>query len=236
MKKGFVVPGITAVFLISCSLSQINPFNRVIDHPRPEIEVDNTFFQNLGCYESTDCLPETIKNNTYSIEGIYPVTDLYGGLNPKYPIAIANSVRFAGEEEIPAVFTDKCMGSFYNRYLVMEDELQLIDSMEQLQELYAPIENEDEALSFAIAATGYSALYDLDGKPTYKFYQHPIEESYSRFDGNQFTVHLFNDFLCGCGPHIVQSIDVTVSQEGEVRFAEPVDAFSDRLKDGMCID
>jgi hypothetical protein len=236
MKKGFVVPGITAICLISCSLSQINPFKRVIDHPQPEIVVDNSFFQNLGCFESTDCLPEAIKNNPYAIESIYPVTDLYGGLNPAYPVAIANSVRFAGEEEVPAVFKDKCMGTFYNRYLVMIDEMRLIESVEQLKELYAPIENEDEALSFAIAVTGYSALYDLNGKLTYKFYQNPLEESYSRLDGNQFTVHLFNDFLCGCSPHIVQSIDVTVSQEGEFSLAEPVDAFSDRLNDGMCID
>lgn len=236
MKKRVTLLGFAAVFVISCGLSQVNPFKQVIDHPQPELQVDNTYFQNLGCYASIDCLPEAIRNGPFSIESIYPVSDLYGGLNPVYPIAIAGSVRFAGEEEVPAVFTERCMGTFYNRYLVNMDELRLVESVDQFKVLYAPIENEEEALSYAIAVTGFSALYDLNGKPTYKFYQKPLEESYSRFDGDKFTVRLFNTFLCGCGPHIVQSVDVIVKKDGSFEVGEPVDAFSDRLNDGLCID
>lgn len=223
--------------LISCRLSQFNPFKQVTEYNEPELKIDNSTFTDLGCFDSTDCLPESIKNIDYPITSIYAPHSLFGGLEPEIPIAIASVVNFDREIEIPAVYAEKCMAAFYVRYLVyVDEEMRLIDSAEGMAELFAPIESEDEALSYAIALTGYSALYDLDQHPEYKVYNKPLVESHSKYDGEKYTVHLFDTFICGCGPHIIESVDVTVNQDGTINLAEPVDAFSDPETEGLCID
>ena len=237
MRRVLLWVGCLVLLSVSCRLTQINPFKRVVDHPRPEMKVDNSYFKGLGCFESVDCLPEEVRDGPYSIEGIYPVPDLFGALKPELPVAIASSVRFYGDEEVPAVYSKKCMATFYYRYLILgDDQIQLVDSVNEMREIYAPIENEDEALAYAVALTGYSALFDLANKPNYKVIAKPLEATYSRFDGEVFKVHLFNDFLCGCGPHITKSVDVTVMQDGSIHVAEPADAFQDVTLDGLCID
>ncbi len=129
------------------------------------------------------------------------------------------------------------MGTYYVRYLVEVDgEMRLIDSAEGLQQLYAPIESEDEALSYAVAVTGLAPLNDLELHPFYKRHTRPMIESHSAFDGTQYTVNLYDTYLCGCGPHIVSSITVTVQQDGSFKLSEPIGAFSDPKTDGLCID
>lgn len=238
MKKRFLIMlSAIVLVLVSCSLSQFNPFKQVTEYSAPEFTIDNTYFSDLGCFNSTDCLPESIKNIEYPITTIRAPYDLYGGLQPEIPLAIASVVSFDREIEIPAVYAEKCMAAFYVRYLVYVDgEIRLIDSAEAMAELYAPIENEDEALSYAIALTGYSALYDLDQHPEYKVYNKPLVESHSKYEGEKFTVHLFDTFICGCGPHIIESVDVTVNPDGTISLTEPVEAFSDPETEGLCID
>jgi hypothetical protein len=238
MKKHLLIRlSVLVLVLVSCRLSQFNPFKQVTDYNEPELKIDNTTFTNLGCFDSVDCLPESIKNIEYPITSIYAPDKFYGGLQPALPLAIASVVSFDREIEIPAVYADKCMAAFYVRYLVYVDgEMRLIDSAEGMAELYSPIENENEALSYAIALTGYSALYDLDQHPEYKVYNKPLVESHSKYDSEKFTVHLFDTFICGCGPHIIESVDVTVSPDGTISLSEPVDAFSDPETENICID
>lgn len=237
MKRNLILLGFLVALLLSCRLSQFNPFRRVVEHSAPELTVDDTYFSEMGCFQSIDCLPEEFSNIPYPIQSIYQVSDLLGGLRPELPIAIAGNVTFYGDEEVPSVYSQNCMASFAVRYLIVVDgQMRLVDSYEGMREIYAPIENEDEALSYTIALTGYSAYYDLKSNSDYKILAKPLEETYSQFDGEVFTVHLFNDFLCGCGPHITESIDVTVTQDGEISLSEPVDAFRDVTLDNLCID
>lgn len=238
MKKRFLLKlSAIVLVLVSCRLSQLNLFNQVTEYDQPELKIDNTYFTDLGCFNSTNCLPEELRNIEYPITSIYAPHSLYGGLEPQLPLAITSVVSFDREIEIPAVYTEKCMAAFYIRYLIYVDgEIRLIDSAEGMAELFAPIESEDEALSYAIALTGYSALYDLDQHPEYKVYNKPLVESFSKYDGEKFTVHLFDTFICGCGPHIIESVDVTVNQDGTISLSEPLDAYSDPETEGLCID
>ena len=237
MKRNLILLGFLVALLLSCRLSQFNPFRRVIEHSAPELTVDNAYFKDLGCFQSVDCLPEEFTNRPYPVQSIYQVSDLLGGLRPELPIAIAGNVTFYDEEKVPSVYSQNCMASFAVRYLIVVDgQMRLVDSYEGMREIYAPIENEDEALSYAVALTGYSAYYDIKSNSDYKILAKPLEETYSRFDGEVFTVHLFNDFLCGCGPHITESVDVTVTQDGEISLSEPLDAFRDVTLDDLCID
>lgn len=237
MKRALALISLTVLFLASCRLSQFNPFNRIKEHPAPEFTADNSRFSELGCFDSTDCLPPSLRNIEFPVDWIYPLNDTYGGLDPKLPMAITGNMSFDYDTIQPAVYTQGCMGTYYVRYLVEVDgEMRLIDSADGLKELYAPIESEDEALSYAVAVTGLTPLNDLELHPFYKRYTRPLIESYSVFDVNQYTVNLYDDYLCGCGPHVVSMITVTVQQDGSFSLSEPVGAFSDPKTDGLCID
>lgn len=237
MKRVLAVISLTVLLLASCRLSLFNPFKVVEEYPTPEFAVDNSRFTELGCFDSPDCLPADLQNIPFPVNSIYPLDGSYGGLDPKLPMSEAGNMSFDYDTVIPAVYTKGCMGTYYVRYLIEVDgEIRLIDSVEGMKELYAPIESEDEALSYAVAVTGLNALNDLNMHPLYKRYTKPLVESHSTFDGEQFTVNLYNTYLCGCGPHIVSSVTVTVQQDGSFTLSEPVDAFSDPKTDGMCID
>ena len=125
----------------------------------------------------------------------------------------------------------------YIRYLVLfEGQIQLVDSVDGLASLFAPIDSAEEALSYAVATSGLSALYDINETPDLKLYTTPVEETFVKETGDGYLVHLFHTYLCGCGPHIVRSMDVTVSKDGTITISEPVEAFSDPQYDGLCVD
>jgi hypothetical protein len=237
MKRALALISFLVLLLASCRLSQINPFKSVEEYPAPEFTFDNTRFSELGCFDSPDCLPADLKSIEFPVDWIYPLDNSYGGLNPQIPMALAGNMSFDYDIVQPSVYTQGCMGTYYVRYLIEVDgKIRLIDSAEGLKELYAPIENEDEALSYAVAVSGLTPLNDLNAHPFYKRYTRPLIESHSTFDGKQFTVNLYNDYLCGCGPHIVSMVTVTVQQDGTFTLSEPVGAFSDPKTDSMCID
>jgi hypothetical protein len=237
MKRALVLISFTVLLLASCRLSQFNPFKSVEEHPAPEFAADNTRFYELGCFESTDCLPADLKTIEHPIGRIYPLDNTFGALDPKLPMAKTETMSLKYDIVIPAVYTEGCRGIFYVRYLVeVEGEMRLIDSAQGMQQLYAPIESEDEALSYAVAVTGLTPLNDFDKHPLYKRYSRPLIESHSTFDGTLFTVNLYDTNLCGCGPHVVSMTTVTVQQDGSISKSEAVGAFSDPETDGLCVD
>ncbi len=226
-----------AFSLAGCSFLQGKSEEKIISHPAPELKVNTDYFTEKGCYDNPACLPDELKNIPFPVESINKPNDILGGLEPELPIALAISMGFTPEEEVPSVYVHRCMAHQYVRYLVYyNDKIHLVDSAEGLAAIYAPIDSPLEALSFAVAATGLSAQYDLDQYANLDLYAAQIEETYVSETGDGYLVHLFDSYLCGCGPHIVQSVDVTVTREGKISLSEAVDAYSDPKLDGLCID
>lgn len=225
------------LILAGCNILPGSISKKVIQHAAPDIKMDHSYFENLGCFNNPDCLPENLRNLDYPIDYISKPADMLAGLDPSLPLAVANTNGFSAEDELPSVYVKSCMIQQYIRYLVLvNDEIRLIDSQEKLAALYAPIESENEALSYAIAATGLSAVYDLPEKTNMKWYTDKVEETYVTESGGGYLVHLFDTFLCGCGPHVVRSVDLIVSTDGSITFSDAVDAYSDPEMDGLCID
>lgn len=222
---------VSLVFLVSCNQQQI------VEHPDPGLKVDHSYFSGQGCFNDLSCSPEGFIQPDPPITMIRKPSDLLGGLSPALPLAVGSTVLYQDEGEIVAVYANRCMRNQYIRYLVRSnDQTLLVDSIEEMAMLYAPIDSPQEALSYAIATTGYAALFDLEQikKPT--LYTDVIEESHVEEVSGGYIVHLFNDYLCGCGPHVVQSVAVTVLQDGTIQIAAPVDAFSDPQYDDLCVD
>lgn len=209
----------------------------IIEHEKPGLVADDSFFVDSKCYNNASCVPPSIAGFDPSLDSLHSPPDIIGGLNPEYSIAVTTRSWF---QEIPgfqAIHVDRCLTTTYTRYLVAIDgTVQLVDSVESLAALYAPIESEPEALSYALAATGFSALYDLSSIENIQVYSDPLEETIVRKAGEAYIVHLFDTSMCGCGPHIVKSVEVTVNPDGTVSSGDPIDAYSDPTLDAICAD
>lgn len=231
MKRVAIISLVLTILLVACTQQ------RIVEHPAPELSVDNTYFSGQGCFNELSCAPEGFTQPDPPVTMIRKPSDLLGGLSPNLPLAVGSTVLYQDEGEIPAVYANHCMRNQYIRYLVrIDDQTLLVDSIDEMARIFAPIDSAAEALSYAIAATGYAALYDLEQikKPT--FYSDVVEESFVEEVTGGYIVHLFNNYLCGCGPHITQSVAVTVRKDGTIQIAAPVDAFSDPQYDDLCVD
>lgn len=209
----------------------------IIEHTPPDLKMDNNYFSQQGCFTDLNCSPEGFQQPDPPVTIIRKPSDMLGGLTPSLPIAVGSTVLYRDEPEIPAVYANRCMRNQFIRYLVrIDNETILVDSVESMARLYAPIDSSEEALSYAIATTGYSALYDLSSIKKPVVYSDPLEETHVQQAEGGYIVHLFDTYLCGCGPHITQSIDVTVYTDGTIALSEPLNAFSDPQYDDLCVD
>lgn len=247
MKRTFLFCCVVLLTLTACQLPSLQFVKDLIQRirpeednpaqPTPDLKIDNAYFAELGCFEDPACLPDDLQRLDPPISSINEPSDILGGLNPVLPLAVGSTVLSRDEVEIPAVYVKRCMRYQFIRYLVANNgEIELVDSIEKLAKIYAPIESSEEALSYAVAATGYTALFDLGRKSKLVFYDPLVETtSVSLAEGN-YHVGLFDNYMCGCGPHITRSVEVTVHLDGTIETAEPQDAFSDPEYDGLCID
>lgn len=209
----------------------------IVEHTPPDLKIDNSYFSGEGCFNELSCSPQGFQQPDPPITMIQKPSNLLGGLTPAYPLAVGSTVLYRDEGEIPAVYINRCMRNQFIRYLVrIGEKTVLVDSVNMMADIYAPIDSVEEALSYAIATTGYSALYDMNSIKKPVVYSDPLEETYVQQAEGGYIVHLFDTYLCGCGPHITQSLDVTVYTDGTIALSEPLDAFGDPQYDDLCVD
>ena len=218
--------------LISLSACRGKP--EFINHTPPNLAVsmdafsDNTLLADFGCDE------------------IQAPSNLLGGLDPSYPIAICANQYIPGEgtEELEAqiesgqffYYTGGLFGS-YVRYIVYQNgEFVLLNTEEDLRKLFAPIESPDEALSYVLAVKRLSAAYGLAYDPAYKYEVDIIEDTYVTPESDGHLVHLFFDQVFGCGPHWTSDVDVYVSADGIIEQRNSRQLFRDPTIDDLCVD
>lgn len=232
MKKVLVVVFSIFPFLVSCV-----PSPRIVEHHKPDLHVDVEYFEDLNCFFETGCqsiLPEDLG---YRIFWFERPSDMLGGLDPTFPMADALTLDFQHSPDIPAVYTGTCAATIYHNYVIyIDSEVRILDSKQELVDVFAPIESRNEALSFAIAATGYSPMYDLESIENIEIFVNRLEETNVKRVSGGYIVHLFDYSLCHCGPHFINEIDVLVSGNGETTVSEPVKSYRDTRFDNVCFD
>lgn len=218
--------------LISLSACQRKP--EFVNHPAPDLSIsmdafsDETLAAQLGCNE------------------IWAPSNLIGGLEPAYPIAICANQYTPGEgtEELEALiesgqfiyYTGGLFGS-YIRYIVYQNgEFVLLNTEEDLRQQFAPIESPTEALSYVLAVKNLSANYGIQYDAAYKYEVDTIEDTYVTPDTDGYLVHLFYDQIIGCGPHWIFEVDVHISTEGIVQERSNRQLFRDPTIDDLCVD
>jgi hypothetical protein len=206
------------------------PTPGIIDHPKPDLTVNTDISpdSDLGC-------------------------DNYLGpfkmwVGAKYPIASCTKVL---EQE------DRCFregGGLLRMCSKMvayaDGAFQEIGNQEELRELFAPIESADEALGYAMLATGYEAKYDPEeyqvvmalckvGEPEgCRYYTDVIEDTHVVEIEAGYQVYLFDSKVFGCGPHPVWSVPVLVKYDGTIEVLPEKKLFEEDIDrtENICID
>lgn len=240
-----------ALFLLlvglGCSLSDIplpfwpfQPVVRIINHPEPNLAAEIKPFLDAGCTQDkgssyVTCPVKTAPFSSFGCTSIRSTTRL-GALKPDVPIMMCTISSFDRSPPQPNVYDAGCLVRQYVRYIVFQDgKFRLLSTLEEFRAFYAPVESPDEALSYALAVTGLSARFNQKLE-NYRYKVTEIEDTFVIQSGDSYTVNLFSDHLCGCGPHASRSVVVAVSRAGEVVKVSPVPLYEDPKLDGLCVD
>lgn len=216
----------------------------VIQEDPPTLNpVDKTVFLDVGCTWQSDDFAVCEEESAFKKMGCDSLTtssDFFNLLDPNLPIITCNYAPFLQEpadEGAEGMYDQGCATSLLVRYVAAQNgNYQLIHNISALQSLFAPIQNEKEALAYAIAATGNQPLYDIDSSKNYRFLINEIPETRVEVLSDGFEVLLYDYQFCGCGPHTYSISKVKVMTDGTITVADPIPAFEDPEQDQLCVD
>lgn len=205
-----------------------------INHPPPNLSI------------SMDVFADEARVAAFGCTEIGAPSNLIGGLEPSYPMAVCAIQLWSGDgsKELTTeiengqfvYYTGGLFGS-YIRYIIFQNgEFALLKTEADLQNVFAPIESPEEALSFVLAARNLSAYYGLQYDPAYKYEVDTIEDTYAARNTDGYLVHLFHDQAFGCGPHWISEVDVDVSVAGNIEILNSRQSFRNPDTDDLCID
>ena len=111
-----------------------------------------------------------------------------------------------------------CRGAVGVRYVLMENgEAKLGRDRSELRSAFAAIESPEEALSYAVAATGASAHFDFEPPRDVRYFVTEIEDTHVVPSESGFVVNLFDEESCGCGPKKTFELRIEVTRDGVIR-------------------
>ena len=218
--------------LLSCQAC-----TKVVNHEKPNLHVDSTPFMSLGCEagaNSFNCVDSREKNN---LDFNYlSIEDLLGGLTPKYAIA-SYSIGIYDDFPEDCVYISGLSYYFCNRYLIDKDgKLEHIETFEEFQETFAPVESPEEALGFALASGDYFAKYGHKRSRDIIYYVDEIEDTNVKSTENGYLVHLFASDIHNCLYVITDAVDLEVSYDGDVGKPLRYPVYRDTASDHTCFD
>ncbi len=211
-------------------LAGCDKFPRFVNHSLPDFTASGPALE----------LSESIAA-TFNCTQMNKLPEVYNGLDPNYPILqcylLAIPSSGTDYDEFPAVYTQGCLVHEFYNYVIEEDgQLILLDSQEKLQKTYAPIDSMEEALSYAVAASGYDAYFGQTLDKNLRYLVDEFEDTRVEETSSGYTVYLFYYRLCGCGPHSTYSVPVLVNRDGVISLGVAVPLFEDPKMDNMCVD
>lgn len=213
----------------------------VIRYPTPAMPANQDLYNQADC--SDEFYYRSCSANSplgkLGCRQIFRAPDVFNGLKPLTPILICRAFAPPGEhlthEEY--IFNPGCDNPLYLRYVILQEgHYQLLSNIADLQAAFAPIESPAEALSYAVAATGYLPFFDHEPDPTFRYFVDSIEETHVEKIPQGYRVHLMDDHFCGCGPHTVYGVDVIVTQAGKIKTGLPKALFQDSRLDETCYE
>jgi hypothetical protein len=246
--KLFVVFFTVIILLITsgCVLPWFNGVseNIVTSEPPTVQPTDLSPFQNIGCTwqgeNYADCLEGSIPKKM-GCDSLTRPSGYLGLLAPESQILVCSYLPYLHFEpdnlEAKGLYDRGCKARSKERLLVYSDgDYLLIRDLEDLRYNFTPINNSDQALGYAIAATGFVARYDFEDLKNYRILTDNLEETSVTPVSDGFEIVLYHHELCGCGPHTTFMQRVKVTTTGDVNLLASMEAFEDPEEDNLCVD
>ena len=219
------------------SRARTNP--RFINHPRPELSIALDAFTDAGCTlddHSTLVCADDSPLSALECDTIRKPSDLLGGLEPSFPIAVCTVyTKHLAEGEY--FYNDGGRRPEYLRYVIYrDDQFQLVRTKDEFRDLYAPIDSANEALSYVLAAKDVSAYYGLERRHDHVYFVDIVQDTHIDTVDDGYQVHLFDYNLFGCGPHITAIVDVHIAFDGTIREIDRFPMSKNPAEDDLCVD
>jgi hypothetical protein len=162
----------------------------------------------------------------------FPVSWM-GGLMPKLPSVEVKSLGLKKN----CLFHSGGMVLFcYGLVVKSGDTLILIDTEEKFREVFAPIESEQEAVSYVAYLTRAYPKYDIEKKFRYRTFVSNFPSTYARRVDDGYEVLLHDKKVFGCGPHPYYYKLFNVTKAGKITLLKTVRMFEDPKEDALCVD
>jgi len=222
---------------------------KFINHPKPDFSVDAAPFQDVGCprdekYPNSSyarCTPES-PMAMLGCTHLWDADLLFGGLKPLYPMVTCIVYSKPGDQssklkEGEYLWWDGGPVPIYRRLVIYKDnEFVLIKNLADLQAAFAPIETPEEALSFAMIATGMEGYYDQTYIGGYRYRTDTVEDTHVVQVDNNYEVNLYDYQWIGCGPHTYNMFKILVTTDGQITIGKRIPMYEDPKLDGLCQD
>ena len=156
-----------------------------------------------------------------------------GGLTPRLPLAEVYSLDF----KTNCIWKSRGMMLTCNNLIALiKDTLTLIDTEEKFRNIFVPIDNEQEALSYVAYLSRTYPKYDIVKKFRYRVYSSHFPSTYAKRIAGGFQVLLHDKKVFGCGPHPNYYKLFKVTESGQITLLQTVKMFEDPEEDGLCVD
>jgi hypothetical protein len=239
--------------MLGCSLpalpflqSQPTPAGSIapefVNYQAPALSMDLKPFQDSGCRPDPQgtlrCPPNLPPFDQFGCSEILEASPLLGGLTPAAPLMRCLREQIPDKELSPDqyFFNQGCLvGSYMNYLAYLDGQFILIKNQAGLKATFGPVDSADEALSFALAATGFKALYGLKNE-NMRYLVSKIEDTQVKLEENQYRINLYSFATCGCGPHAMRLRVVLVKFTGDVDSNDPQPVWEDPTQDDLCVD
>jgi hypothetical protein len=237
------------IFLLCLTLTGCKKVPEFINHPQPELTVDVSVFEDAGCpqneYGGLICSDDSPLADL-GCDLLAAPSNFMGGLDPAYPIAKCYFQSFLHYDDWDLIYQVEDEGFVYSyggldlvyiRYVIYkEGEFELIKTLEEMQNTFAPIASSTEALSYALASDDFFPFYEIAYENDLRYLAEVVEDTHVKEVERGYQVHLYYYRLYGCGPHITSAVDVLVTHQGEIEELLWEEMFKDPEEDNLCVD
>lgn len=241
------LPVMVIVIISACALpwaKQAPEISITSEPPTTAITQDLSAFQNIGCTWQSEnyavcpegSIPKKMGCDALSTSSEY--VNLLDAESQFINCTYAPQLQTPPDETLAkGLYDSGCSIEVKQRLLVYGNgDYLLVRDLEDLKYNFAPITTPEQALAYAITATGSEARYDLESLSGYRILSEELQETTVQPVEGGFQVVLFDYSACGCGPHTTFMQTINVSSDGEIEYVKSTAAFENPEEDGLCVD
>lgn len=242
----FIFLLVVVLVVSACALPLNNLTNGVINTSTAPVIEENapSPFENIGCIWKSDteavCNQESIPQKM-GCDSLTKPSEYLNSLSADSELVICSyrADLNHGEEyqNQKGLWDSGCKTPWKQRLLVYTSgDYLLVSDQEDLKYNFSPLTSTDQALAYAMAATGFSPRFDLADLKGYRIFADPLPITNVQLTSDGYELILYSLQFCGCGPHTtyLQKVEVTLS--GDVKILESKPAFENPADDSLCID